>query len=316
MRIEAIDLNLLPSLAHLLETRSVGEAAKRMGVTQSTMSHRLAQLRDVLDDPVLERKGRVMLPTTMAEQMLPAVHRALAAAKEALGHPEDFDVSRDDATFTVGAMDLEVSFLLAPLIRRWQKQAPRARLKVAPIDTTFIEKMERGDFDLLLLPKIGTGIAMISEQHRMDDWVCRPLFADRWVCVMGAGQGASGEPLTLESFAARSHVIVSPNGNWKTPIDGILGEHGLRRRVVATVPALGQALHIVRSSECVTTMPSALVRFLAPDLTILELPLDVPPLEHAMWWNPRTTRSSRHRWLREEVRAVAEESYALMTQGH
>lgn len=292
----------------------MGEAAKRMGVTQSTMSHRLAQLRDLLDDPVLERKGRVMLPTTLAEQMLPAVHRALAAAKEALGHPEGFDPSRDDATFTVGGMDLEVSVLIAPLMRRWQRHAPRARLKVAPVDSSFIDKIDRGDIDLLLLPKIGTGIAMISDQHRMDEWVCRTLFVDRWVCVMGAEHRAREEPLTLESFAAHSHVIVSPYGNWKTPIDGVLGERGLLRRVLATVPALGQALQIVRSTECVTTMPSALVRSLAPDLTALELPMELPPLEHSMWWNPRTTGSSRHRWLREEVRAVAEERFALMTQ--
>lgn len=55
-------------------------------------------------------------------------------------------------------------------------------------------------------------------------------------------------------------------------------------------------------------MPSALVQSLAPDLTALELPMELRPLEHSMWWNPRTTRSSRHRWLREEVRAMAEES--------
>jgi DNA-binding transcriptional LysR family regulator len=130
---------------------------------------------------------------------------------------------------------------------------------------------------------------------------------------MRAEHSACNEPLTLESFAAQSHVIVSPNGNWKTPIDGILAEHGLCRRVTATVPALGQALQIVRASQCVTTMPSALVRSMAPELTALQLPIEMPPLEHSMWWNPRTTRSSRHRWLREEVRAVAEESFAGMT---
>ena len=54
------DLNMLVILAQLLRTRSVTRTARHMGVSQPAISRSLAQLRDLLGDPLLVRTGTGM----------------------------------------------------------------------------------------------------------------------------------------------------------------------------------------------------------------------------------------------------------------
>src|SRR5690606_18483551 len=67
MQLSGIDLTLLVVLDALLQERSVSRAAQRVGLSASAMSHALARLRDVLDDPILIRSGREMVPSPRAE---------------------------------------------------------------------------------------------------------------------------------------------------------------------------------------------------------------------------------------------------------
>lgn len=62
----ALDLNLLPVLDALLETHSVTESGRRLGLSQPAVSRALARLRAALDDELLVRTGRVMVPTPRA----------------------------------------------------------------------------------------------------------------------------------------------------------------------------------------------------------------------------------------------------------
>jgi DNA-binding transcriptional ArsR family regulator len=55
MNLASIDLNLLVALEALVEERSVGRAASRVGLSQPAMSHALGRLRALLDDTLLVR---------------------------------------------------------------------------------------------------------------------------------------------------------------------------------------------------------------------------------------------------------------------
>ena len=63
-----IDLDLLPALSVLLEERNVTWAAQRLGITQSSLSAKLAKLRRALGDPLLvpAAEGRGMILTARA----------------------------------------------------------------------------------------------------------------------------------------------------------------------------------------------------------------------------------------------------------
>lgn len=73
--IYGIDANLIVGLYALLDTGSVTLAARRLGVSQSAMSHKLRGLRERLGDPVLVRTGQRMAITAKAETLAPVVTR-------------------------------------------------------------------------------------------------------------------------------------------------------------------------------------------------------------------------------------------------
>jgi DNA-binding transcriptional LysR family regulator len=99
--LDLLDGSALPALAALLETRSVTLAARRLGVTQSAMSHSLARLREQLGDPLLVRTGRGMVLSARAEEMVPRLRAALEQLRQTVAAPADFD-SRASKSLMLG----------------------------------------------------------------------------------------------------------------------------------------------------------------------------------------------------------------------
>ena len=64
-----IDLNLLVIFEALVEERSVGKAAARLGITSSAVSHALRRLRTQFNDPLLLRTAEGMSPTPEAVRL-------------------------------------------------------------------------------------------------------------------------------------------------------------------------------------------------------------------------------------------------------
>ena len=84
MSLSAVDLNLLLMLDTVLAERSVVRAARRLHVTPSAVSNGLARLRAVLDDPLLIRSGRGVVPTPAPSRAELDAARGLSRRRPAL----------------------------------------------------------------------------------------------------------------------------------------------------------------------------------------------------------------------------------------
>src|SRR4051812_26522255 len=101
----------LLALHALLEERHVTRAARRLGITQSSMSHRLALLRQELGDPLLVRVKGALVPTPRAQAIVRPLADALDSLRRAVNPPERFDPHTSHLTVSLGMPDL-----LAPLL--------------------------------------------------------------------------------------------------------------------------------------------------------------------------------------------------------
>ena len=90
MRFEGLDLNLLVALEALIECRSTTETARRLNLSQPTISAALGRLRDYFDDELLVNVGRDMVPTPKAEELSPAITELLNVARFRIVHADDF----------------------------------------------------------------------------------------------------------------------------------------------------------------------------------------------------------------------------------
>ena len=94
-----IDLNLLIVLDVLLQERSVTTAAKKLGRTQSAVSHALSRLRTTFDDKLLVRVGGNMEPTPRAKNLQQDLQRLLSSLRRFMDDTDEFSPKESTRTF-------------------------------------------------------------------------------------------------------------------------------------------------------------------------------------------------------------------------
>jgi len=308
-----LDLNLLVALDVLLALKHVTQAADRLGVTQSAMSHTLRRLRDTFDDPLLVRVGAGMVPTPFAERLAPRLRGALSGLARALHTPDPFAPSTSERTFRFASPDLFDALVLPLLLRRWSTTAPSVGVTVAPGLGGLAERLASGALDVAIAPVLVGVDDDPMAPPLASDLRTRRLLRDRFVAFVRKGHPALQHkgPLPAVDFAGLDHVLVSPTGQGDGVVDGVLAAHASQRRVALRVPHFASALAVVRDTDLVVVAPGALRRR-QQQLGLHELPLSFALPEHALQlvWHPRYDADPGHRWFREQLVDVARD---LMT---
>ncbi|HWE31338.1 MAG TPA: LysR family transcriptional regulator, partial [Polyangia bacterium] len=104
VHVEAFDLNLLLAFDALWTERHVTRAARRVGLTQSAMSHALGRLRAQLADPLFVPTPLGLMPTPRAHGLAAPLAEALALLRHAVQPPE-LTPATLRRTFTIGSND-------------------------------------------------------------------------------------------------------------------------------------------------------------------------------------------------------------------
>ena len=316
-RLARIDLNLIVAFDALAREQNVTRAAERVGVTQSAMSHALRRLRQLLDDPLLVRGKSGMVLTARAEALVLPLRSSLVSVDRALARKADFEPSTARRKFRLATPDLFDLLAIPLLLEAIRSRAPGVDLVVAPLDARLSDALETGELDLCVAPRVDDFAAGAPELDG-SGLVRRVLFRDSFSCfcradhpALGGKRGRRGsrrapEPLSIETYAALSHVLVSPRGDGPGFVDDLLDKQGLRRRIALRIPNFFSALAIVEKSDLILTGPSSLALLLSPSskLVALAAPLRLP--EHAiqLLWHERFTNDPGHAWLRDVLTEV------------
>jgi DNA-binding transcriptional LysR family regulator len=291
--LRTVDLNLLIALDALLAERNVTRAAARLNLSQSAMSAALARLRTLFGDPLLLRTAGGMLPTSKGQALIAPVRQVLGEIVRLVQQPGTFDPAGAERTFTIAASDYVEFAILPRLVDFLEARAPRSRLAVRPMDFGAVGRsLETGEVDLGIL---SAGFAPPSVRSR-------PLFVERFVCVVRKGHPRVGERLTLDQYCALDHVLVSPSGGaFSAPADDALAAIGRTRHVRLSVPHFLLVPEILRRSDMIAVLPERLARGYQSRLAVMELPIDMAPFTIAAVWHERSHRGPAQAWLREAL---------------
>ena len=120
---DALDLNLIPYLVALDDTRNVSRAGDLLGVSQPRVSTALGRLREYFGDPLFVRTSRGMEPTPRALALLPAARDALAQIERGLVAPHDFDPAASTHTFSIALSDVGEIVFLPKLLQAFATRA-------------------------------------------------------------------------------------------------------------------------------------------------------------------------------------------------
>jgi len=133
-QMQNFDLNLLASLDALLAERNVTRAAKKMHVTQSTMSGILRRLRDQFDDELLIRNGRRYDLSPFAQSLAISVRQTILQIDSTISAKPLFDPKKDRRSFRIMASDYSTIVYLSAVLRRIEKYAPCLSYDIVPIN--------------------------------------------------------------------------------------------------------------------------------------------------------------------------------------
>ena len=287
-----VDPGSLVALNVLLEERSVTRAAHRLGITQSSMSHRLARLRGVLGDALFVRVGATLLPTPRALAIAAPLADALRALSAAVAVPPNFDPARTSFRASIVMPDL-LGALAPELVAQVSSLAPGASLRFVGVSGELSSMLSGSELSLALVP------ARFAAEHMQS----RALGELHFGVAGRRGHPALSRRLSLEHWLAQRHVVVDVGVESSNVIDEELARRGLERRVGLVVPSFLAGLLSLTRSNLLMNVPIPLVDDAAKQLglRIREAPLPLPRLRFSLVWHPRFQHDPAHLWLRQQV---------------
>ncbi len=275
-----MDLNLLLVLDTVLHERSVALAAKRLHVTPSAISNGLAKLRTALGDPLVTRRGRGIVPTPRAEELAPALARALAELERVVTHGP-FDSATCTRTFTLAMADAGQVASLPAIAAAFAKAMPSARLRVVGIESLLtLGDLGSTEVDLHFgIRATGPGI------H------AEALYDEPTVLVARARAELRGK-LSQQRVSNLRHVAVemAPGRGFRDPVAASYARARVPRSVALSVPSFAAAAAVAAATDLVATLPQSLFAALGRPLGLgaLRGPIPEHHVSMALCWHERT----------------------------
>lgn len=299
MAMGGTDLNLLVALKVLLEEGNVTRAGERLGMTQPSMSGALAKLRRRFDDELLTRSGRDYELTPFARDLLPQVQETVHRLSQALKVENPFHPASSKRRFRVLMSDYAVSVLHEPLLTRIESQAPGVQLEIDPMPLKASEEHVLVEYDVMVGP-MGYGSSGLS----------RPLWRDRMVCLVDETNPWLREGrLTLDDLREMPHAVTSLGTGILTPVERVLGELGVERRVQVQVTGWLPLPFLLEGTQMVAVVPERLARLhVGPGRTLVQVepPFGTVRLVEGYWYASHRLQDPGHRWLFDRLDEVAE----------
>lgn len=298
MRFGRLDLNLLVALDALLTERSVSLAADRLCLSQSATSSALGRLREYFGDELLVVKGRSMILTARAEELIEPVRAVLEQIRTTVSVAPPFDPATADRVVRIMASDYSTEVLLTGVLANLEKTAPNMRFEIQPMHDTPIEAIERGYIDLLL-----TIDYAISSDHPS-----QLLFEDDYVVVGDRNNPALAAPMTRDLYFSLGHVTAR-FGKARVPAfeDWFVRRQKQQRRVEVVAPSFLSLPGLVVGTNRIATMHRRMAEMVVrtQPLVMREIPFAIPPIRESIQWNIANTNDRALRWVVEKLATAA-----------
>jgi DNA-binding transcriptional LysR family regulator len=300
MTLRRIDLNLLVIFEAILSERSITRAAKKVGLSQSAMSHALRRLRQTFNDDLVRRKSNVMVPTQRALQLAEPVRNALQQIKHVVDDQLNFVGKTSKRVFNIQVSEFLVAWVLPVLYARVRLEAPHIRLAVGYPSTA-------GGMDWDVQLSVSGNVDTMRGCRR------ERLFQEPYLTVLRRDHPAAGREMTLELLMELQHLEISSASIGSTRLDHTLAQLDRPRRTVLKLPNMSGVLPIVRQSDLCVIVPRPWLNMHGPLTEFATSPLPVPDIEFTvdLFIHESRERDPGLRWLCGLIR----EEFGALRQG-
>jgi DNA-binding transcriptional LysR family regulator len=284
-----LDWNQLKAFLETAETGSLSAAARKLGLTQPTLSRQVAAIEQRMGVTLFERVGKSMVLTTTGLDLLEHA-RAMGTAAEALGLAATGRSQAVGGVVSVTASDAVAAYLLPPLVKQLREEEPGIAIEVVPSNA--LSDLLRREADIAIRhvqPEQPELIARLIREatahfYASEDWVKthgHPRSAEDATHLPFVGSDRQGRYLAY----LRAHGLPVNESNFSCYVD----------HTVAHWALVQQGLGIGAMMEEIAHDTPGVVRVLD----------DLPPIRFPVWLvTHRELRTSRR--IRVVFEALAE----------
>jgi len=264
-----MDPALVPALYDALMVArlgSVGAAARRLGKTPSAVSQQIRHLTEALGVPLFERRGRGLVLTPAAEQVLPAATRLFDEAEAVFRLFGELEGTAT-TTLRLAASDYIAKPLLVPVLRDLSLEGTALHFEISTAHSEeALSRLEHGDVDLAIVSYAGERAGLES----------RVLFEQSFYWVAPARSGK--KRALVERLTGGEPVLrLAPGSMGRKLLERWLDEHGVRPRSTIDVPSVSLLLAYATGGVGIGLVPALALEPAARSNVMLER-ADVEPL--------------------------------------
>lgn len=303
--VRRIDLNLLIVFEAIYQEGSVTEAAERLYLTQSALSHSLARLRELCGDPLFERQGKLMVPTDVARELIAPVQSALAQLQRTLDALPRGE-ARSRRCLTIGLISLYEATFIPRLMARLGAQ-PEYEIAITRYAPGKLERhLAQGKFDVAIQMQVPHSTQVLSV----------PLLRDRLAIMLRKDHPDAGEAMDLATYLANFHVVVVPDDRWVDFVSQEFQRLRLNRKIALRCQDYWTACQTIATSDYLLSAQAEALQQILPSFPgnrLLPMPLDLDTpeaMEVRLYWRRSRTDEPAIRWLRENVAELFAEPMA------
>ena len=275
---ENLDWNQLKAFLETAETGSLSAAARKLGLTQPTLSRQVAAIEQHMGVTLFERVGKAMALTPTGLDLLEHA-RAMGTAAEALRLAASGRSEAVGGVVSVSATYGAAAYFLAPLVRKLREAEPSIAIEVIASDA--VSDLLRREADIAIRhvkpdqPELIARLIREATAHfyASEDWVRvhgHPRRAEEAAHVPFVGADRSGHFLAF----LRQHGLPLSEANFSCYADHSMTQWSL-----------------VRHGMGIGAMAEEIARDTPGIVRVLD---DVPPVKFPIWLvTHRELRTSR-----------------------
>jgi DNA-binding transcriptional LysR family regulator len=259
----------------------------------------LARLREYFDDELLVQVGRRMEPTPRAQSLQEAVRDVLVRVDSTIAIQPEFDPSTSDRVFRIFVSDYTQMVFVPHVLALASEERCTARFELLPQVSNPQRSLERGEADLLIIPR-----GFLSPDHPEE-----VLYTEDFVCVVWRDSALARGELTFDRYLAAGHVLMQPPDGIGDSFEAwFVKRYGVTRRVAVTSYGFSALPAMVVGTELIATVHTRLARALQPawPIELRPPPLPITAMEQGLQWHKYRAQDPGLVWLRGLLRrAVA-----------
>jgi DNA-binding transcriptional LysR family regulator len=261
----------------VVQCGSMAKAAAQLRVTQPAISQVIADLEHVLGVSLLDRSPQGVKTTIYGDALMKGGAAAFDDLRQTIKEIE-FLTNPSSGEVRIGCPET-VAALMTPIVERLSRQYPGIVLHVFDVAAPTLDLPQLRDrtLDLAMIRVAGS-----PSVHRYgDDLDVEVLLNDETRIVVGKdSQWARRRKVDLADLAGESWILPPANSlNSAVVLDAFLTLGLGPPRVTMVTYSMQLRAKLVGSGPHVTVFPRSVLRLYADDMSLKELPIDLPPRE-------------------------------------